>query len=428
MPSAHTRLRQAHELWHRVAAAYGDPDEFVLNLNSLLTTLRQVSFMIQKDKEKIPDFDPWYESWQERMREDRLMTWLKDARNLVEKQGDLDLASTARVTIVASWLDGPYFETEVSPLLGPEEIAGQLPVDDFPQNVRKEGLIEIERRWVSKDLPDNELTDVCAYGYGVLAVMVAEAHERLGVRMQTFGGETHEGTHERTAHLGGRLPCMVMTKAGRTAHLHLASGGLIEMERGELEFAPEHDRAWFEERARAMTVSPTAFSTTRSENPLDLGASIFSIARRVLAHDGYHDPIAFLYDKEQAPITTVGLTFSDQGAKYLAVRRLAEEVQRVGAHTVVLINEIWEALVPRAEVSPTMPRASEREDRSEGLLAIVATSDGRHRSYYSPFTRDKKNRPVLGETQILEGKEHWIALLEPLQVVWRGWSRDGSAD
>lgn len=71
-----------------------------------------------------------------------------------------------------------------------------------------------------------------------------------------------------------------------------------------------------------------------------------------------------------------------------------------------------------------MARASERKDRSEGLLAIVATSDGRDRSYYSPFTRDKKNRPVLGETQIVEGKEQWVALLAPLQAVWRSWPSD----
>ncbi|HEX6752668.1 MAG TPA: hypothetical protein VF093_03670 [Solirubrobacterales bacterium] len=74
LQSAHTRLRQAHELWHRAAASYPFPEEFVLNLNQLITTLRQVTFMLQAQKHKIEDFESWYEvEWREKMRADPLM-------------------------------------------------------------------------------------------------------------------------------------------------------------------------------------------------------------------------------------------------------------------------------------------------------------------------------------------------------------------
>ena len=54
LPVTHTRLHQAHELWHRAADAYPDPEDFVLNLNQLLVTLRQVTFMLQTEKAASP--------------------------------------------------------------------------------------------------------------------------------------------------------------------------------------------------------------------------------------------------------------------------------------------------------------------------------------------------------------------------------------
>ena len=172
------------------------PDEFLRNINQLVVTLRQVTFMLQNQKDKIPGFDDWYENgWRERLKADPIMTWLHDARTTIEHIGDLDLSSTANVTVIASWIDGPYTEFEVAPHIGPREIAENFSSSDLPDRMRKEGLLKVERRWVSNDFPGHELTDVCAHGYGVLAEILAEAHERIGIQMRTFGGETHNGRH-----------------------------------------------------------------------------------------------------------------------------------------------------------------------------------------------------------------------------------------
>lgn len=72
--------------------------------------------MLQNKKEKIADFDAWYEEgWRKRMKADPIMAWLNDARTKVEHIGDLDLASTAVVTVIANWIDGPYAVFEVPP-------------------------------------------------------------------------------------------------------------------------------------------------------------------------------------------------------------------------------------------------------------------------------------------------------------------------
>lgn len=52
LPTTHTRLHQVHEQWHRVAADYGEPDDFVTSLNAALVSLRSVSFMLNKEKSK----------------------------------------------------------------------------------------------------------------------------------------------------------------------------------------------------------------------------------------------------------------------------------------------------------------------------------------------------------------------------------------
>jgi len=100
LPKTHTRFHQVHEHWHRVAADYADPDHFTTSFNAALVALRSVSFMLNKEKSLVPGFERWYAPHVERYQHDPLMRWLKDARNFVEKEGDLDLHSQARVTLL----------------------------------------------------------------------------------------------------------------------------------------------------------------------------------------------------------------------------------------------------------------------------------------------------------------------------------------
>ncbi|MGH2500050.1 MAG: hypothetical protein ACRDF0_08190 [Candidatus Limnocylindria bacterium] len=430
LASAHTRLRQSHDLWHRVVAAYPDPDEFVLQLNQLIVTLRQVTFMLQKQKTKIDDFDTWYGEWQDRLRADPIMKWLHDARTHIEKRGDLELASTARVELVAGWLPGPYADLEVPPLIGPDELAPFVKetFSDLPESISKQGVLRVERRWISKDFPDRELTEICAYGYGVMATMLAEAHERLGLRMRTFGGETHGGQYVRVDHLGGRLPCMVITDEERTAHVHLGTGELMQLESRAVSFDPEKDDAWAQARSEEITVAPDAMAPAEGMDPLDFGAQVMSVARRTLAHDGYHWPHAFLYTRDLRPITVLSFRFEDQAEKYMGFRQLARDVDRLGADVVIFVDEVWMAPVPEEGLTPTMLRASERADRKEALEVIVATSDGRLRTYYSPFGRDREGNPVFeGEVAVAEGDQAVTFSLLPLQAVWARWREQSQA-
>src|SRR5437867_12907835 len=91
---AHRRLTAAHRLWHQAESSYPDPDGFCTNLNACIQALRSVTWVLQKGKRQIPQFGDWYARWQERLRADPIMRWLVDARNRIEKEGDLETRST----------------------------------------------------------------------------------------------------------------------------------------------------------------------------------------------------------------------------------------------------------------------------------------------------------------------------------------------
>ena len=70
IPVTHGRLDQAHILWHDTAKHYCDPHTFRTYLNATIQVLRNVTFALQSEKRNVPNFDAWYETWQQRLRDD----------------------------------------------------------------------------------------------------------------------------------------------------------------------------------------------------------------------------------------------------------------------------------------------------------------------------------------------------------------------
>lgn len=171
IPNSHRRLLEAHTLWHAAEQAYANEDLFRIHLNSVIQALRNTTWVLQNEKRAIPEFPAWYGSWQERVQADGAMRWLVEARNEVVKQGDLVTKSTARVGIIASWLDNRVLgETEVRAVLGPRDVAAAIAADmknagqsaELERAKREDAAIVVERRWVVDTMPDRELLELLA--------------------------------------------------------------------------------------------------------------------------------------------------------------------------------------------------------------------------------------------------------------------------
>jgi hypothetical protein len=228
IPRTHRRLVEAHILWHQALAQYQQPEVFRANLNALIQTLRNVTFILQSEKHSLSDFDDWYKPWQERLKTDAVCIWLKDARNTIVKEGELEADSTAVVKLV-TWRDDVLLESHVPPSAASSLIMRNLPLMECINNVRvppgalKSAAISIERRWSVEDLKGREILEALAQAYGVLAELVLDAHIHLGDSSCVIVDHAHShfpSPYDRT----GMLQCMSLGVEARTQWFDLATG------------------------------------------------------------------------------------------------------------------------------------------------------------------------------------------------------------
>jgi hypothetical protein len=228
IPDTHSRLHQAHRLWHQTLSEYSDPEGFSTNLNATIQALRSITFVLQKEHRAIPNFEEWYAEWRERLKQDPAMKWLITARNQIEKQGDLSTHSLATISVLAGW-DGHTVIAKqvVNPLTTAGELLKMSENLDLPSDVRRDGVLVIERSWVVKDVPDRELLELLAYCYGVLSTLVGDGHKQCGLIMKSVLETDSSLKIVGGEHLGGRLPCMVAPLEARTLHIHLGVDKMI---------------------------------------------------------------------------------------------------------------------------------------------------------------------------------------------------------
>lgn len=397
IPNTHSRLEQAHRLWHQTLENYDDPEGFRANLNSAIEALRNVTFMLQKEKSAVPSFDEWYGERQAEMKADVIMKWLQKARTTVVHESDLRTHSTAHATVHNN-LTLARLKVELSPLvstpLATMFIAAKLP-EPFASN-RQDLVLSVERRWSVPELPDRELLDALAYAYGVLSQIVRAAHERAGAPYD------QRSPHEKPVTVpDGRLPCMITTAEDRTARVTLADYQLLIPRTGEVQYDPSIG----EKAAKRYSLTESDSLRTFPDDPLALAETLIPTAKRVLAKDKYHDRFAFLRTPSGWQI--VQLAAQDRPEKYALAQRLAQIVQRYQADAVVEIGEVWRSLLEKTESERTPNRAS---DRHEALIVSVASSQGSCRMIIAPFRRTILGRIKFYETEVTESVvPYWLA-------------------
>ncbi len=259
-------------------------------IQSAIATLRTVSFVLQNHKHQIPDFDRWYQTWREKLAADQLMRWMVDARNRIEKQGDLEANSFVRAEIIASYLDeGPRIEVPAQLFERPWELIKNVPEGAVGDHVRKNGTLRIERRWVENTLPDYEMLEAVAIAYGRISELVHDAHRQMGldcpVITNVATGEYYdEGARE------GRLPCMI-DEHPRALRINLADGIPVEFRNVKREPDPDSAKA---AKERYGDIHKGMFGPPDAPEEEKV-ARLFETAREVFLRDGYHLHIFFLF-------------------------------------------------------------------------------------------------------------------------------------
>ena len=257
-------------------------------------------------------------------------------------------------------------EFEVPPLLDAEQLAS-LAGPQVPERLRASAVLPVERRWVAADLPDHELLELLAYGYGKEATVVADAHRQCGVLMQTFGDEVHEPRPSRRTHLGGRLSCMVASAELRTAYVHVSKRVLLRVESRDRVLTREDAERRMGELQVAVPERPLA---ERGTDFLDKAEDWAEAARSVTEVQGYHIPMLMLFEAPDAPPFMQQLNAADLQEHAVAMEAVASEVQRLGAEAVIFISEMRSITPRRPNCSSPPPLGAGSGD--SGAVAYIA--------------------------------------------------------
>ena len=321
------RLRDLSLLLKNCGDTYFVPDAFRLNLNQFLQTSRTVTFIIQKNKADIPNFDQWYQDtiltpWAT----DEVMTWAKNARNTVEKIGDLEMHSMLRTSLLFS-----HIESQDIVLSAPRNELMKANIEKLihfvktkmPRGIAESAVLKLERRWVANSLPNHELLNTLTYTYARIFEICSALALHLGTRLdRSIASPT---SLDPTSNDTSQTRLIKIGKAGlgrqRTTRFVM-----------DPHFQPPQELNGLLEEFKSGP-SPTDLSQTVER--------FAKFAKGTFEHFGYHIPMLFLFDDQWKLVDSLSAKLDDQSEKFIFWRNVAERAAYQRAYAMVWISELW---------------------------------------------------------------------------------------
>ncbi|HKR61819.1 MAG TPA: hypothetical protein VJS64_19185, partial [Pyrinomonadaceae bacterium] len=416
VPAAHRRLAEAHLLWHQALSNYQEPDAFRANLNATIQALRNVTFALQSDKHSIADFDSWYGGWRARLAADPDARWLIDARNIVVKQGDLEVTSIALVRVL-TWKDNVLIESEIPPGAPTSLILANLPLLDLlkgsqiPISDLRDAALEIERRWSVAALKGREILETLAKVYSLLGDVVLDAHAHEN-RLGCIPIEPVHPDFRSAYHRTGFLECMAIGRDQRIQRSKFVSGQSYEVVRDSAPVSPQ-DRKRAPKRYKLGKEDYA--EAWQSSDPIIIAENILARAKKILKKDKNHARMMFIRDGH-GTWHQILLQATDRTEKHILMRVAASFIERVGADALIEISEAW--LLP-ASASHELEHhdMDNAPSRKEALQLVVVSREGIRRAYVTPFSRGVLGKIRLEETDQSNDAKGFHYLM-PIFEVW----------
>ncbi|WFT88394.1 hypothetical protein [Rhizobium leguminosarum] len=392
------RLHQMRQLWDDAAEFYFHPRRFALCLQSCITTARTVTFILQSNKTSIEGFDGWYGGYQNRWGADPIMRWAKEARNSIEKRGDLATHSEVKASIVASYLDGP--ETNWVPqalFAGPDEVFRAIPQKYRDEKqIRDHGTLLIERRWVDSELPKTEVLEALAHVYAEFVELLQDLCSRLAVPVPRSVSDRSPAS----------MQPLIMDRA---LYLSMRDGS----ERGFRLFAkalPLDAKLLKKRYGNAVGWN----GLLKAQSFAEVCEIYFSNACSMMLRDHYHRSFAFLFSRLM-PIRLIGIDHPDRASRYVLMRELAQLAKILEADGVILVSEAWTAKGPDI---PKSGYAVEAETRGEALMLNAADASGFRVSMQADVKRKKNKKHKVKSLSKRSDGDGFQFILAPFLQVW----------
>lgn len=354
-----------------------------MNCNQFLQTSRTINFLINKDKATIPDFEHWHaEHVVNAWRGDEVMSWGKEARNYIEKEGDLDVASELSVTLIYSYHENRdiSLNCERSDLLGATiRHLIRRAEKQLPTGIADASVLRIRRRWVANTLPNQELLHALAYIYA--------RQRRLASNLATYLGFDLAKSIPEAADIDDvhKMP-QSQIRYIKLSDRRISSLASHIVRKDEKYQAPP----WLQELANERNPSK---GLPGLELQVDFHAKM---AEGTFNQFGNHVGMMWMYDDAGMAVDYQGFMPEDQATKFIYWRTVADRISYLRPASLVWISEIW--LRGNAD-DPTTP-VRKLPIRGEGLQVIGIDKTGAIRVVHWTTVRDTldgKPRLVRGD-------------------------------
>jgi len=381
------RLDDSVSLWAEALDAYFDPHKFRVKLQAAIQSFRSVTFVLQAQKSHLAGFDEWYATQQEQMRKDEIMRWLVEARNFIEKQGDLSTRSRFLITFSNSWDDDTAKEYPLAPEVMPQDVA-KIIANTIPDaKINDEALLKLERSWVDSLRPHDEVLSSLIHCYLVLRGVIDSAHSI--VSPPGFCA-AHENAKTHTEVLP--LP-MRGFSFPRTEWFRVKNGQIVEYEVKAKVITRQEMAEYLVDAPTGVKEAAKTFKGVGTFK--ETCAAYFNMARAILVNDEYHGPMAFFEAKGMPQFCQ--LRMDDRAGKHVLFRELADQCRRHDANWFIFIGEAWLA-IPDGRHGP---HAATYPNRREALCLQGVHHDGTQLQFMALFSR-RLEKVTLSETAVIE--------------------------
>lgn len=412
-PNAHARLDQCHRLWHQAAEHYGDPANFITNLNALIQALRSVSLLLQKEKAGLTNFDDWYLPWQEKAKQDRLLKWLNDARVQVFHIAELKTRSYVHARIL---LGGPVAETkfDVPVDMATASIASNLALfglPPIPKVVREKSILSVERRWLCEEIDDVELLDILAHCYVQIVLLLRTAHEASGKDLNAC--VLTKPLHGNDVYTESRPECMFPYDARRTVRIDLGDGQeltVYQERRGPITDDERNEAA----RRYGVGRQPRLSHPPTLEDHVKTHAFT---ARKLLIKDKHLQRHIFLRTPSKGWEVHV-INAASKAEKTVIIELVAQRVAQAKADMLIDVGETWYS--DQSEFRPEhLLNSNDQLGRKEAISVSGIDASGGKYFLVIPFRRG-----IFGGIKLSDAAEMAVEGLDYLEPVYRVWGLD----
>lgn len=415
---AHIRLMDLHEDIHRAVEFYLDANEFRRWVNSAIQNSRGVTFLLQKQKSSLRDFDRWYGEWQAQARLNPVLDWGVGARNRIVKEENLRTLSQAVISLYGTRRLQTEETWTVPPEVPVELLASQFSNLARETPARRGKWVQIKRRWFDDQLPEYELVSAIREMHRAVADVVFRAHTAEGVRACDVAKFQRDCV---SSEIDPNLLCLGPGDPIPSMVVNAATG---EVSTIGFEKIARDEKVLEEGRARYKFVPEPGLE------PIEHAHARLQLSKVYLQADGYSGPSLVLFGEGGPRVSAV--VFSDQEPREL---KIAAAIDAQGAwqfHGAVYSSETWLGLPgSRGSHVPVLKHQLLRsndeffdrdplDDRDEALVVVALTSNGRSKVLMLPFGR------VLGGYVFGELIEDDSGDLIPgfLSPIWRRWKSE----